>query len=131
MRILTASIVIGPLMLIGALPAVAGQSTVALGSDAPVRLTANGKPTTDRDTYTQKARDDMQEWQQKLHTFSENAEAKGQEAGNAAENDLNQAWTKAEAASSELQTASAEDWQSAKISYEKASRDLANAWDKI
>ena len=34
MRMLTVSIVIGPLVLIGALPA-AGQSTLALGSGAP------------------------------------------------------------------------------------------------
>jgi len=37
----------------------------------------------------------MQEWQRKLHDFSEKAEAKGKEAANAAENDLNKAWTKA------------------------------------
>lgn len=36
MRILTASIVIEPLTLIGALPAAAGQSTRALGLGAPV-----------------------------------------------------------------------------------------------
>ena len=38
----------------------------------------------------------MQKWQRKLHDFSEKAEAAGKEAGNAAENDLNKAWTKAE-----------------------------------
>src|SRR5271169_3955519 len=85
MRILTASIVIGPLMLIGTLPAAAGQSLLALGTGAPVRLAA-GDSTADRNTYTQKARDEMQEWRRKLHDFSEKAEAKGKEVGNAAEN---------------------------------------------
>jgi hypothetical protein len=132
MRMLTASIVIGPLMLIGALPAAAGQSTLALGSGAPVRLAAGSNDTpVDRDTYTQQARDKMQEWQRKLHDFSEKAEAKGKEAGNAAENDLNKAWTKAEAASSKLQTVGAESWESAKTSFEEASRELADAWHKI
>jgi hypothetical protein len=131
MRILTASIVIGPLMLIGALPAAAGQSTPALSSGAPVRLAAGGDSTADKDTYTQKARDEMQEWQRKLHDVSENAEAKGKEAGNAAKDDLNKAWTKAKAASDELQTASAEGWESAKISFEQASHELADAWHKI
>jgi hypothetical protein len=58
----------------------------------PVRVAAGGDTTADRDTYTQKAKDEMQGWQQKLHDFSEKAEAKGKEAGNAAEVDLNKAW---------------------------------------
>jgi hypothetical protein len=49
----------------------------------------------------------------------------------AAKNDLNKAWTKAKAASSRLQTAGAEGWASAKTSFEEASRELADAWDKI
>ena len=131
MRMLTVSIVIGPLVLIGALPAAAGQSTVALGSGAPVRLAAGNDTPADRDTYTQQARDKMQEWQRKLHDFSEKAEAKGKEAGDAAGNDLNKAWTKAEAASRKLQTVGAESWESAKTSFEKASHELADAWHKI
>jgi hypothetical protein len=131
MRILTASIVIGPLVLLGALPAAAGQSTLALGSGTPIRLAAGGDSTADRDTYTQKARAEMQEWQRKLHDFGEKAAAKGKEAGNAAENDLNEAWTKAEAASRQLQTVGAEGWESARTSFEKASHELAEAWHKI
>jgi len=131
MRILSAAMVIGPLVLIGALHAAAGQSTLALGSGAPIQLAAGGDSTADRDTYTQKARDEMQEWQRKLHDFSEKAEAKGKEAGDAAGNDLNKAWTKAKAASSRLQTVGAEGWESAKTSFEEASRELVDAWDKI
>ncbi len=40
----------------------------------------------------------------------------GEEAGNAAEVDLNKAWTKAEAASRKLQTVGADGWESAKTS---------------
>ena len=128
MRIILVSIVIGPLMLFGALPAVAGQS---ISSDTRIQLAAGGNSTADRDTYTQKARDAMHEWQQKLHDFSEKAKAKGQEEGNAAENELKAAWTKAEAEQHKLETASAEGWESAKISFEKASHDLKEVWDKI
>ena len=128
MRIILVSIVIGPLMLFGALPAVAGQS---ISSDTRIQLAAGGDSTADRDTYTQKARDAMDEWQQKLHDFSEKAKAKGQEEGNAAENELKAAWTKAEAEQHKLETASAEGWESAKISFEKASHDLKEVWDKI
>ena len=131
MRILSAAMVIGPLVLIGALHAAAGQSTLALGSGAPIQLAAGGDSTADRDTYTQKARDEMQEWQRKLHDLSEKVVAKGKEAGNATENDLHEAWTKAEAASRQLQTVGAEGWESARSSFEKASHELAETWHKI
>ena len=131
MRIFTASIVIGSFMLIGALPAAAGQSARVLGSGAPIRLAAASDPSGARDTYTQKARDEMREWQRKLINFTEKTEAKGKEASSAAENDLHKAWTKADAASRELQTVSAEGWKSAKTNFETASRKLAHAWDKV
>jgi len=115
-------------MLCGALPAAAGQS---ISSDRPIQLAAGGDLTADRDAYTQKARDAMHEWQQKLHDFSEKAKAKGREEGKAAENELNAAWTKAEAEQHKLETASAEGWESAKISFEKASHHLKEVWDKI
>jgi hypothetical protein len=128
MRILTALIVVGPLALIGALPAAAGQSSPA---DTSVQLATGSDAPADRDTYLRKARDDMQEWQQKLHDFGEKAEAEGKEAGTALGNDLSQAWTKTEAASRDLQAAGAEGWQAAKTSYEKASRELSGAWHKF
>jgi hypothetical protein len=128
MRILITSIIIGPLLLIGALPATAGGSTA---SDTPVRLAAGSNSPADRDTYTHEAQHEMQEWQQKLHAFSVNAEAKGKEAGDTAENDLNTAWAAAESASRALEVASAEGWENAKISYKKASQELADAWDKV
>jgi hypothetical protein len=128
MRILTASIVIGPLLLIGALPAAAG-SAFAPGSSASVRLAA-GDDTTDRDTYAHEAQDQMQEWQRKLHEFGEKTETTGKAAGTAAGNDLDTAWTKAEAASRKLQSVGAEGWESAKSSYEEASHELAETWHK-
>jgi hypothetical protein len=131
MRVLTTSIIIGSFILIGTLPAGAGQSALVLPSGAPIRLAASGDSSADRDTYAQKARDEIQEWQRKIHAFSKKAAAKGEEAGYVAENDLNKAWAKTEAASRKLQTASTEGWESAKTSYEKASRELAVAWDKI
>ena len=133
MRILTAAIVIGPLMLIGALSALADPS---ISSGTPLRLAAGGDTTSDdttsdRQTYTQKAREDMQEWQRKLHDLGASAEAKGQEGGTAAERDLNEAWTRTEAASRQLQTVGDEGWESAKATYAKASHDLAEAWHRV
>ena len=73
----------------------------------------------------------MQEWQRKLHDFSVRAEANGKEAGNAADTDLQKAWTRTEAASRRLQTVGAEGWDRARTSFEQASRDLAAAWDRV
>jgi hypothetical protein len=131
MNLLTTSIVIGPLMLFGALPAAAGQSPRELGSGTVVQLAVAGDPAGDRDSYTQKARNDMEDWQRKLHDVGDKAEAKGKEVGNAADSDLNQAWTKAKAASEKLQTMGAEGWDGAKASYEHASHDLSDTWHRI
>jgi hypothetical protein len=128
---LAASMVIGSLVLFGALPAAAGRSTLSPGASAPVRVAANGDPTVDEDTYLQKARNEMQEWRRKLPDFSAKVEGNGKEAGNAAETDLNKAWTRTEAASRRLQTVGADGWDSAKTSFEEASRELVAAWDRV
>jgi hypothetical protein len=130
MGIFRAATIISPLLLIGT-PAAAAQSTQPLDSGTPIRLAADDSSTADRDSFTQKAQVEMQEWQKKLHDFGAQAEAKGQEAGSAAQSGLNDAWTKAKAASHKLQTVGAEGWQGAKMSYEKASQDLSEAWHKV
>jgi hypothetical protein len=127
MKILTTSIVLGPLVLISTLPAT-GQRIPA---GTLVQVAAGSDSTGDRDTYTLRAWNEMQEWQRKLHTFTEKAEVKGKEAGNAVEDGLNAAWAKTQTESRKLQTASAEGWESAKSSYEQASHELADAWEKV
>jgi len=131
MRILTAAIAIAPLMLIGALPAAAGHSTFAFGWCAPVRLAGGDDLTPDRGTYNQRTRDEMREWRRRIDDFSQNAEANGTEPGSAAEGELTRAWTNAQVAAADLLTAGPESWESAKTSFEKASRELADTWSKI
>jgi hypothetical protein len=126
MRILIVSVVIGPLMLAGALPA-AGQPK---SSDPRIQLIANGNSTADRDSYKQNARTELREWQQKLRSLGETVKVKGQEAGAMADSGLNAAWIKTSAAERKLRIATAEDWDLAKASFEKADRELADAWDK-
>jgi hypothetical protein len=130
MKILATLIVIGPLMLIGALPVAAGQLT---RSDTPVQLAADAdtSPPADRDSYNQKAKDDMTSWQQKLHDFNAQTAAKGKEVGDSTSDGLNKAWAQTQAASQRLQTAGDDGWQDAKTSFEKASQALANAWHKV
>jgi hypothetical protein len=128
MRILIPSIVLGPLMLVGALPVAADQPAAFA---TQIQLAAGNDATGDRDTYSQKARDDMQEWQRKLHDFGTRTQAEGRKDAAAAQHDLNEAWSKAEATANKLQTAGEDGWENAKTSYEKASSDLANSWDKV
>jgi len=73
----------------------------------------------------------MQVWQQKLQDFSHRTAAEAKRDGNAADNQLKIAWAKTQVEAEKLQTASADGWESAKISFEKASRELSDAWDKI
>ena len=129
MRIFTTSIIIGSFVLISALPAAADQSVPARGATAPVRIADASSGA--RDTYIQKARGEMLEWQHKLFKFNEKAEAKGNVATTAAEKDVHRAWAKADTAAHELETVGAEGWKSAKASFETASNKLANAWDRV
>ncbi len=127
MRILAGSIVIGTLIVSGTLPTLAAQP---VASDTQTQSVAGSDATAGRATYTQKAHADMRDWQRKLHDFGKTAKANGEKTGNAAGNDLHAAWTKTQEESRKLETASAEGWQSAKASYEKASHDLAETWDR-
>ena len=97
----------------------------------PMVLTAASETATDRDTYSQKAHDDVHEWQQKLRDFNVKAKAEGKEADQAAKADLNKAMDKTEIASRKLQVSSEEGWKVAKAEFEKASQGLADAWHRI
>jgi hypothetical protein len=133
MRILPTSTVVGYFLLIGligTLPA-AGQSIQPPQSAAPSRVAVVADWNAEREAYVQKARDDVQEWQRKLHDFSEKTRTKTSEANITAKNDFNTAWTEAEDAFHKLETVGANDWESAKTSYNKASQKLAAIWEKI
>ena len=131
MNRLTASLALGSFLLIGALPAAAAQHWARPSASPLVQLAAGAEPSADRDTYAQQAQDQMREWQQKLHEFGEKAEAKGKDAGDAAERDLKEAWSRADAASKNLQSAGADGWETAKSSFQKASLELQETWHRI
>jgi Spy/CpxP family protein refolding chaperone len=133
MRILPASTVVGSLLLIGligTLPA-ASQSIRSSPSAASFKMAAVADWKAERDTYVQKARDEVQAWQQKLHDIREKAKTRNSEASITARNNFNAAWTETEDAFHKLETVGAEDWESAKMSFNKASQKLAAIWEKI
>src|SRR5271170_5642355 len=107
MKFLTAAIVLAPIMLIGASPVFAAQPNSLSLSNAPIRLTADTDSTTERDTYTQRAKNEVQDWERKVHAFGEQTKVEGQAANNLAGKDLNEAWRETDAASHMLQAASA------------------------
>jgi len=110
---------------------VSANPVLPLRMSAPTVLTAASDAMSDRDTYKQKAHDDMRDWQQELRDFDAKAKAEGKDADQTAKADLHKAWDKTEIASRKLQTASAEGWNAAKAEYQKASQDLADTWHKI
>jgi hypothetical protein len=130
MKILNALAAGGTLLLIAAVPA-AGQPMSLHASGAPIRLVAEGDFGAKKDEYVQRSKSEMREWQRKMHDAGETAEAKGHEASAATKSALHDAWAKTETESRKLETASADGWDSAKRSFEKASQNLKDTWHKI
>jgi hypothetical protein len=125
MKHLAASVMAGSLVLMAALPA-AGQSARLVDSNASVRDSGS-----ERGTYIQRVRSEVKEWRRKLHGFSASARARATEANKVVADNLTTAWTLTEAASRRLQNAGADDWPSAKASYNAASQKLTLAWHKV
>ena len=131
MRILPGLAVLGPLLLIGligTLPA-AGQSIQPTQPTASFGMAAAADWKAERDAYVQNARDEVQEWQRKLHDFRE--KRRNSEANIKTREHFDTAWTEVEEASHKLETAGAENWEGAKISFHKASQRLAAVWEQI
>ncbi len=127
-RRLVATMVILPFMLVGGLSAATAQSVAAATS---TRSASGTDATADRESYTQKARDDLHAWQLKLSDFDDKAEKTGRKDLASAKHDLHEAWARTATETDKLKDSSAEGWQSAKLSYEKASNELAADWDKV
>jgi hypothetical protein len=132
MRLLSNAAILAPLLfgVIGTPPA-AGQSIHPTQPTASFRVAAAADWKAERDIYIQKARDDVQAWQQKLHDLRQKARVKNSEANLTARRNFDTAWTEAEDASRRLETVGAQDWESAKVSFHKASQKLAVVWEKI
>ena len=129
-RIFIAPMLLGTLALAGVSPAAAQSKPVSdKGTSAGVATARD--PAAERNSYTQKARDEVRIWEQKLHDFDAKvqASASGTKAG--ATKDLNDAWAQTKTTSAQLETAGEKDWDSAKASFQTASHKLAVAWHKL
>ena len=130
MRIPIVSLVIGALMLIGALPAAADPLGLASNGSGAIRLADIDDAVAGRDVFARLAQDEMQEWRRKLGGFHAVVRIDGGEIDGATAADLSKAWAHAEAASRDLRIAGPQNWEGAETSYEKASYELGMAWRK-
>jgi hypothetical protein len=128
MKLRLLAILVGSLVLAGALP-IHSQTVRTNGQNLRVQLAAADPA--DRNTYMQTARANMTVWSKKMQEFGERTQAKVTEAKIKATNELNEAWTETKAAAARLEVAAAEDWESAKTSFKRASDKLAVAWQNI
>lgn len=128
MKMLTAALAIAPFLLAGA-PGASAQSSAGNGS-------------TDKDSYTHQAQEQVELWKEKLGDAGDKVGSAGKDVGNkasatgkdvseATEKHLKQAWSKTQEAADKLQNTGDKGWQSAKAAYERASHDLARTWNKI
>jgi hypothetical protein len=130
MKLYIGPILIGLLALAGVSPATA-QSKPASDPGTSVGMSTARDAAAERSNFTQQARDEVRDWQQKLHDFDAKAKVKATATQANASKVLNDAWTETKSASSELETATEADWASAKASFKTASNKLAVAWHKV
>lgn len=130
MRIIIVPIVIGTFALAGVLPA-AAQSKSISDKGTSVGVATTRDPAVERNSYMQKAQDEVRVWERKLHDFDAKVQAGATDAKASASKDLNDAWAQTETASARLETAGEKDWDSAKASFQTASQKLAVAWQRV
>lgn len=130
MRMLIAPMLLGTLAVAVVSPA-AAQSKPVSDKGTSVGVATTRDPAAERDSYTQRARDEVRIWEQKLHDFDAKVKASANAAKAGSTKDLDDAWAQTMTASARLETAGEKDWGSAKTSFQTASHKLAVAWHKL
>jgi hypothetical protein len=130
MRIFIAPMLLVTLAFAGASPA-AAQSKPVSDKGTSVGVATTRDPAAERNSYTQKAQDEVRIWEQKLQDFNAKVQASASRAKASATKDLNDAWAQTKTASARLETAGEKDWASAKTSFQRASHKLTVAWHKL
>jgi hypothetical protein len=130
MRLFIAPIAIGMLAVAGASPA-AAQSKPATNQGTSVGMSTTRDAAAERNSYTQRAQDEVRVWERKLHDFDGKAEVKATDAKASASKDIDDAWAQTKTAFASLETAGEKDWDNAKASFQTASDKLAVAWKRV
>jgi hypothetical protein len=121
---------IGSWALIGS-AAIAAQPVVPERVAPGIWRVADNDFTATKDKYVDQARDQMADWKRKLDDAGDKVGAQARTSSDAAQRDLNTAWRKTQAAADRLQGASQDGWDRVKTSFEKASHDLKDTWNRV
>jgi hypothetical protein len=108
----------------------AARPPVAAPASPAIRHVADGDFDTGKDRYVAQAREEMAEWRRKLDRLADKAGEHTAATGEAAHQDLDRAWQRAKVEEGRLEVASHEGWGKLKESYEKASQNLKETWDR-
>lgn len=130
MKILLAALVVGPFILAGVAQAGVTQFNPLRASASTIYLAAAENPA-DRKSYVQTKEGRMAQWRSRIDDFEARTQAKATAADQAASREIQGAWNHVERASSALDGAGQDGWDSAKAAYEQASRDLEATWARI
>jgi hypothetical protein len=130
MKILLATLIVGPSILTGAANAELAVYNPLLASPSTIHVVAMANPA-DRKTYVRKMDAKMEEWRSKIGHFTERTRESATAAGDAASREIHVAWSHVEQASSALEGAGDDGWDKAKAAFEKASRDLGATWARV
>ena len=115
------AILAAPMMLFAASSIVRAAEPTSVSSPA----------VNERDSFTQKAANEMQLWDAKIHDTATATLASGKHLDSQAENELNIAWNKADTAARALRNVGNDGWAAARSAYENAAADLNTAWHKV
>ncbi len=130
MRRLALPTIAGSLVFLFAVTAL-GQSVAAPGNGRAVAAVVASSPTTDHDTYVQRARDEVATWRGRLDATAADAKGTAMMAGGDADRDLHSAWVELQTAADGLQNVGADGWTAAQAAYRKASDAIASAWHRV
>jgi hypothetical protein len=83
-----------------------------------------------KDKYVSQAREQMDEWRHKLDELSDKANTQAHTTTESARGDIDAAWRRAQAEEKHLEGASEDGWAHVRSSFEKASQDLKDTWNR-
>ena len=131
MKILLATLIVGPSILAGAAHAELAVYNPLLASPGAIHVVAMANPA-DRKTYVRTMDAKMEEWRTKIGHFTARTQESATAAGDAASNEIHVAWSHVEQTSSASSTPPAKTVGTrAKAAYEQASQDLEATWARV
>ena len=83
-----------------------------------------------KDKYVAQAREQLEEWRHKLDALGDKANAQATTTSEQARSDVNAAWRRAQIEEKRLEGASEDGWARVKSSFERASDDLKDTWNR-